>query len=88
MTVFHRKKWHKKCHKFLFYCASSMFFRNNRDMKNPHNQRFLPWLWGFSMVEAGRVELPSERTFPRLSTSVVYRLSSAAGERQTNPRPL
>ena len=32
------------------------------------------------MVEAGRVELPSERTFPRLSTSVVYRLNSAAGE--------
>ena len=32
------------------------------------------------LVEAGRVELPSERTFPRLSTSVVYRLNSAAGE--------
>ena len=40
------------------------------------------------MVEAGRVELPSENAFPRLSTSVVYRSDSAREERQTDPHAL
>ena len=64
------------------------FERNTRIKKIPITAGFLPWLWDFLMVEAGRVELPSENAFPRLSASVVYRSDSAREERQTDPHAL
>lgn len=54
---------------------------NKSKYKEAHNRENLLRLWVFVMVEAGRVELPSESTFPRTSTSVVYRLFSATAER-------
>ena len=59
------KKCHKKWHKFLFYCASSVFFRDNQDIKNSHNQRFFAVVMGFFNGGGGESWTPVRKNIPK-----------------------